>query len=92
MSQSAVPPFSAPGPMRALIAALAIRRALRSAQTPPGAQVLTPAQRGELEALRGGDMRKLVVHAEPAPTPMSPSPTARARIHAWPTATAACGW
>lgn len=39
---------------------------------PATAQALSAAQRAEIAALRTGEMRKLVVHAEPAPAPDTP--------------------
>ncbi|WP_233712980.1 TlpA disulfide reductase family protein [Amaricoccus solimangrovi] len=54
-----------------LLAALLYAAALIGAN-PAAAQSLTPDQRGELEALRAGEMRKLVVHPEPVPVPGDP--------------------
>ncbi len=41
--------------------------ALAALANPAPAQVLTEAQRDEIAALRDGEMRKLVIHAEPVP-------------------------
>lgn len=52
--------------LTAPIAALVYTGALAFAN-PGAAQTLDEGQRAELEALRSGEMRKLVVHAEPIP-------------------------
>ena len=54
--------------LTAPIAALVYTAALAFAN-PGAAQTLDAEQRAELEALRSGEMRKLVVHAEPIPAP-----------------------
>jgi thiol-disulfide isomerase/thioredoxin len=52
--------------MSRLLTAL-LYTALAAVANPGLAQTLTETQRAELEALREGDMRKLVVHPEPLP-------------------------
>lgn len=54
--------------LTAPIAAL-VYTAVLACANPAAAQVLDAGQRAELEFLREGDMRKLVVHAEPVPAP-----------------------
>lgn len=51
-----------------LIAGLLYAAGLAGAN-PAAAQSLTEAERAELNALRAGDMRKLVIHPEPLPVP-----------------------
>jgi thiol-disulfide isomerase/thioredoxin len=57
-----------PAPMAAPLAAL-IYTALAAIANPAAAQVLTETQRAGIAALREGDMRKLVLHADPVPAP-----------------------
>ena len=53
-----------PAPLAALL-----YTALAAIANPAAAQVLTEVQRAGIAALREGDMRKLVLHAEPQPAP-----------------------
>ncbi len=46
--------------------------ALLAVANPAAAQALDTEERAAIEALRAGDMRKLVVHAEPVATPDTP--------------------
>jgi len=57
-----------PIPLAAPLAAL-LYTALAVIANSAAAQVLTEAQRAGISALREGDMRKLVLHAEPVPAP-----------------------
>lgn len=51
------------------LAAALLYTALSALANPAAAQALSEAQRAGILALREGDMRKLVVHAEPVPGP-----------------------
>lgn len=54
---------------RALAIPLVVYTLALGLASPGAAQVLDAAARAEIEALREGEMRKLVVHAAPAPAP-----------------------
>jgi thiol-disulfide isomerase/thioredoxin len=58
-----------PRRLHALPLAALIYTAVLGAATPAAAQTLDAAARAGIEALRAGDMRKLVVHPAPAPAP-----------------------
>ncbi len=55
--------------LRALMVPALVYTAALVAANPAAAQVLDAGARAEIEALREGDMRKLVVHAAAAPVP-----------------------
>lgn len=63
----AVSSHRSPWRLPALIPAL-LYAALSLGANPAAAQSLNPDQRAEVESLRSGDLRKLVVHAEPVPS------------------------
>lgn len=68
MFRSAVSSISTRAGLPALLSTL-IYAGLLLGANPAGAQVLSPADRAAVEALRTGDLRKLVVHAEPVAVP-----------------------
>lgn len=58
--------------LRAPTLALLVYTAALPAANSVAAQALDPAARAEVEALRGGDMRKLAVHEAPVAVPNAP--------------------
>jgi thiol-disulfide isomerase/thioredoxin len=55
--------------LQAALTAAIVYTLLAAIANPAGAQVLTETQRAGISALREGDMRKLILHAEPVPAP-----------------------
>jgi thiol-disulfide isomerase/thioredoxin len=66
---AAASPRKHPGRVRPAPVLALLYTALLAFANPAAAGGLSVEQRAELEALREGDMRKLVVHAEPLPAP-----------------------